>query len=94
MVSCPHCDTDAGSGRLRAPPVSETFRAPHDEVPEHERDTGRRKLRALRRALADRETPASLTRGTTSFPGVGPEVVLICRLSGDVNQGREMKVLT
>ena len=33
-------------------------------------------------------------RGTTSFPEVGPEVVLICRLSGDVNQGREMEVLT
>ena len=35
----------------------------------------------------------AMTRGKTSFPEVGPEVVLICRVSGDVNQGREMKVL-
>jgi hypothetical protein len=41
-----------------------------------------------RRLDADLET-----RGTTSFREVGPEVVLICRVSGDVNQGREMKVL-
>jgi hypothetical protein len=31
--------------------------------------------------------------GTTSFPEVGPEVVLSCKLSGDVNQGRDMQVL-
>jgi hypothetical protein len=74
--------------------VSGTFRAPHDEVFEHERDTGLPKLRAPRPSLADRETPASMIGGTTSFPEVGPEVVLIWRLSGDVNQGREMEVLT
>ena len=67
MVSCPNCDTDAGSGRQRAPPVSGTFRAPHDEVSEHERDTGRRKVRAPRRSLADRETPASIDGGRPHF---------------------------
>ena len=39
------------------------------------------------------ETRVLMTRGTTSFLEVGPEVVLICRVSGDVDQGREMKIL-
>ena len=48
-------------------------------------------MRAVERAgddLASREeTGVSVTRGTTSFLEVGPEVVLSCSLSGDVNQG-------
>jgi hypothetical protein len=71
-VSYLHCDTDAGSGRQRAPPVLGTFRAPHDEVSAHELDTGRRKRRALRRSLADRETLASMMRGRPHFRRSAP----------------------
>ena len=50
-------------------------------------------MRLLRRST-DRGERASLgDRGTTTFLEVVPEVVLSCSLSGDVNQGREMKVL-
>jgi hypothetical protein len=50
-------------------------------------------MRSLRRSVGGKETRDFDDRGTTSFPEVGPEVVLSCGLSGDVNQGREMKVL-
>jgi hypothetical protein len=47
----------------------------------------------LRRSTDGEERESLRDRGTTSFPEVVPEVVLSCSLSGDVNQGREMKVL-
>jgi hypothetical protein len=50
-------------------------------------------MRLLRRSTDGEERASLGDRGTTSFPKVVPEVVLSCYLSGDVNQGREMKVL-
>lgn len=51
-------------------------------------------MRLLRRSTDGEERAILSDPGTTSFPKVVPEVVLSCRFSGDVNQGREMKVLT
>jgi hypothetical protein len=51
-------------------------------------------MRLLRRSTDGEERSSLGDRGTTSFPEVVPEVVLSCSLSGDVNQGREMKILT
>src|SRR5262245_34720881 len=93
MVSCPCCYTDTVSGRQRPPPVSSSDRALHGEVCAYERNTAGVECALLRRSTRRRGTSEPRRSGTTSFPEVGPEVVLISSLSGDVNQGREMEVL-
>jgi hypothetical protein len=94
MVSCAYCDTDTGSGRQRAPPLLATNLALHREVSADERNTATVECLRGDAWLADRRRASLSDRGTTSFPKVVPEVVLSCSLSRDVNQGREMKVLT
>ena len=76
----------ADSGRQRAPPVSRTLAR---TTPKSLSTNGMRAAsNAAVTTLASRdETRISVTRGTTPFLEVGPEVVLNCRLSGDVNQG-------